>query len=638
MTSIASSEKPNLEGSESSQEHSAAGFWPLILGSIGVVYGDIGTSPLYALRESLLPASHDGLTGQEITGIVSLLLWTLTLIVTLKYVILMLQADNNGEGGTLSLLALTQKKLGRRTVLLTIGVIGASLFYGDAVITPAISVLSAVEGLKLVMPESGDWVLPITCAIMVGLFLVQSRGTGRIANWFGPIMILWFSVMALLGLVHIVDQPRILLAINPANAIRFIFNHGFVALVILGSVFLAVTGAEALYADMGHFGRRPIRVAWGTVVFPALALCYLGQGALLMSRPEALENPFFLLAPEWGRLPLVVLATVATIIASQAVITGAFSVTRQASQLGLLPRLDIRHTSAEQFGQIYIPAVNWLLFAVVMILVLTFRTSGDLAGAYGIAVTGDMVVTSTLAFLVFWHWWKWSVWLAAAVIVPLISLELVFLGANLLKVVDGGYVPLGMAAVLSFLMWTWLRGTTLVHAKAHRESVPLEDLVKIMCRSKPLQAKGTAVFLTSDVSVAPSALLHNIKHNGVVHELNLIATVQVADVPRVPAGERVRFESIQDTFMKVYLTFGYMEEPNVPKALAQAAKKEGLKLEIMSTSFFLSRRTFRASPNAGLPLWQDYFYIAMARSAADASSYYRLPTNRVLELGQQFVV
>lgn len=632
----AHAESKRNDGPGTSQ-HSTSGFWGLVLGSIGVVYGDIGTSPLYALREALYPASRDGLADQEVIGVVSLLIWTLTLIVTLKYVVLMLQSDNDGEGGTLSLLALAQKAFGRRGFLLIIGMIGASLFYGDAAITPAISVLSAVEGLKLVTQGLEGWVLPITSLILAALFFVQSRGTGRIANWFGPIMLVWFLVMAVLGLIHIGDRYDILLALNPVNAVKFIFDHGFVALVILGSVFLAVTGAEALYADMGHFGRRPIRIAWGTIVFPALALNYLGQGALILSRPEALENPFFLLAPEWALLPLVVLATVATIIASQAVITGAFSVTRQAIQLGLLPRLDIRHTSAEQAGQIYIPAVNVALFLAVMTLVLGFRSSSDLASAYGIAVTGDMVVTSTLAFLVFWRCWKWSLWLAAAVVLPLISLELVFLGANLLKVLDGGYIPLGMAAGLSFLMWTWVRGTSFVYAKARAESVPLDELVKIMCRSKPLQAKGTAVFLTSDPTVAPSALLHNIKHNGVLHEQNLITTVQIADVPRVPDDERVRIEPIEGSFVRVFLTFGYMEEPNVPRAFARA-KKDGLKFEIMSTSFFLSRRTFRVSPHAGLPLWQDYFYIAMARSASNASDFYRLPTNRVLELGQQFVV
>jgi KUP system potassium uptake protein len=388
---------------------------------------------------------------------------------------------------------------------------------------------------------------------------------------------------------------------------------------------------------MGHFGRQPIRVAWGLVVFPALALNYLGQGALILSQPDALENPFFLLAPEWGLLPLVVLATAATIIASQAVITGAFSVTQQAIQLGLLPRLEIRHTSSEQFGQIYIPAVNWLLLVTVLLLVWTFGTSSGLASAYGIAVTGDMVVTSVLAFLVFWKFWKWSVWLAAIVIAPLIALELVFLGANLLKVLDGGYVPLGMAVVLSLLMAVWIRGTARTYAKAHKDAISLDDLCRILGRSKPLQARGTAVFLTSDASIAPSALLHNLKHNGVLHEQNLILTIRIANRPRANVDERVRIEDLPYPFKRVFLTFGYMEEPNVPKALALARKK-GLKFEIMATSFFLSRRAFVASSHSGLPLLEDNLYIAMARSAADASRFYSLPTNRVVELGQQFVV
>jgi KUP system potassium uptake protein len=609
----------------------------LLIGSIGVVYGDIGTSPLYALRESLVHASHDGLIDSEVIGVVSLLLWTLTLIVTLKYVILILQADNNGEGGNLSLLALAQKALGRRGFLLTIGVVGAALFYGDAVITPAISVLSAVEGLKLVTPAFEHWVLPITSAILIALFFVQSRGTGHIARWFGPITLFWFIVMAVLGLMHIDDRPDILLAINPVNAIGFIYQHGFIALVVLGSVFLAVTGAEALYADMGHFGRRPIRAAWGAVVFPALALNYLGQGGLILSQPNALENPFFLLAPEWALLPLVILATVATIIASQAVITGAFSVTQQAIQLGLLPRLEIRHTSAEQFGQIYIPSVNWLLCIAVLLLVWTFRTSSGMANAYGIAVTGDMVVTSLLAFIVFWRFWKWSVSFALAIIAPLIGLEFVFLSSNLLKFLDGGYVPLGMAAALCAVMWVWIRGTTITYAKAQKDPVSLNDLIQMLNRSKPLRTKGTAVFLTADATHAPSALLHNLKHNGVLHERNIILTVQVAGTPRVPDDERVQIEPMPDSFTRIFLTYGYMEEPNVPKGLA-VARRQGLRFEIMSTSFFLSRRTFRASSHVGLPLWQDHFYITMARFAADPSSFYRLPTNRVVELGQQFVI
>ena len=639
MTDAKVSVERALDGSNLPEhsEHSKAGFWPLVIGAIGVVYGDIGTSPLYALRESLRPAAENGLNDSEVIGVVSLLLWALTLIVTLKYVVLILQADNNGEGGILSLLALAQKALGRKPFLLAIGVVGASLFFGDAAITPAISVLSAVEGLKLLTPALDEWVLPITSVILIALFLVQSHGTGPIARYFGPVTLIWFLTMAALGLVHIGDRPDVLLAVNPLSAIGFLYDHGLTALVILGSVFLAVTGAEALYADMGHFGRAPIRFAWGVLIFPALALNYLGQGALILSRPDALENPFFLLAPPWALLPLVILATLATIIACQAVITGAFSVTKQAILLGLLPRMEIRHTSEEQFGQIYIPAVNWALFVAVILLAWTFGSSTKLANAYGIAVTGDMVVTSTLAFLVFWKWWKWPIWLAAAVIAPLLVIEFVFLGSNLLKVFDGGYVPLGVASGLSFLMWIWIRGTNFVTTRADRKSVALEQFDAFVDDAKPLQAKGTAIFLTSDATIVPSALLQNLNHNGVLHERNIILTVRIANAPRVPDGERLEIAALPGSFTLMIVTFGYIEEPNIPKVLATAGA-QGFDIDMKTTSFFLSRRTFQASSKIGLPLWQDYFYITMARSATDASSFYKLPTNRVLELGQQFIV
>src|SRR3954447_13602195 len=468
--------------------HSAS-FWPLVLGSIGVVYGDIGTSPLYALRESLAHASHDGLLDSEVIGVVSLLLWTLMLLVTLKYVILILQADNNGEGGNLSLLALAQKAIGRRGFLLGIGVVGASLFFGDAVITPAISVLSAVEGLKLVTPALGAWVLPITSAILIALFVVQSHGTGRIARGFGPITLLWFCVMAILGLINIGERLDILLAINPVNAISFIYRHGFIALVVLGSVFLAVTGAEALYADMGHFGRLPIRFAWGTVVFPALVLNYLGQGALIMSRPERLENPFFLLYPEWALLPMVILATVATIIASQAVITGAFSLTQQAIHLGLLPRFTVTRTSETEKGQIYIPRVNWYLLTAVVLVVITFKSSSALAAAYGIAVTGTMVVTSALAFLAIRYSWRWTATAAAAVMGPLMLIDLVFLGANLLKIHEGGWMPLAVAGGLMVVMLTWRRGTGILAEKARRDDIQLQHIIEAL-EKKPPQRIG----------------------------------------------------------------------------------------------------------------------------------------------------
>ncbi|MFT3972773.1 MAG: potassium transporter Kup [Amaricoccus sp.] len=617
---------------EAEAEHRPQSFWKLVIGSVGVVYGDIGTSPLYAMREGLAAAGRDGLTEEEVIGIVSLLLWTLILIVTVKYVILILRADNRGEGGTLSLLALAQQALGKRTRLLFIlGVAGAALFYGDASITPAISVLSAVEGLKLVTPNFDPYVLPVTVVILTGLFWAQSSGTARISVFFGPITVVWFLVVAALGIYHAGDRPMIFTAFNPIEAMRFIVLHGTGSLVVMGSVFLAVTGAEALYADMGHFGRGPIRTAWFSLIFPALALNYIGQGSLVLANPDAVHNPFFLMAPSWALVPLVLLATCATVIASQAVISGTFSLTQQAVQLGLLPRLEIQHTSASQVGQIYMPRVNWTLMVIVLSLVLLFESSDALASAYGIAVTGAMLIDSMLAFVVFRSLWKWPLLVCIAVMAPLATIELAFFGANLLKLFEGGFVPLIFASIIGLLMTTWVRGTAIVNRKAHSGSVPLEQLVAMLKKSKPAQAPGTAVFLTSDPEVAPSALLHNLKHNHVLHSRNVIVTVQVTTMPRVADADRLDLEQISDTFWRIKLTFGYMEVPNVPRALA-LARKEGLALEMMSTSYFLNRRSFRpATDRAVMPLWQDKLFITMTKAATDATGFYRLPSNRVLE-------
>lgn len=618
--------------------HGKSSLFAMALGSVGVVYGDIGTSPLYAFREALAHTAKDGLTRLEVTGVVSLLIWALTLVVTLKYVVFVMQADNRGEGGTLSLVALAKSAIGARSsAVFVIGVLGASMFFGDAVITPAISVLSAVEGLKLITPAFDQAVVPITIVILIALFGVQSFGTGRVAALFGPITAFWFLCMAVSGAVHVSDDPAILMALNPLSAVEFVIEHRFMALIVIGSVFLAVTGAEALYADMGHFGRPPIRLAWFVLVFPSLTLNYLGQGALVLAHPEAMENPFFLLVPESLRLPYVVLATVATVIASQAVITGAFSLTQQAVQLGLLPRLESRHTSETQAGQIYLPRVNWVLLAGVLALVVFFRSSTALANAYGISVTGEMVMSSLLAFVVVWKAWRWPLGLAVAVVAPFLSLELIFLSANLLKVLDGGWMPITLAACVSITMWTWVRGTRIVYEKSHRESVPLADLVKMLARSHPVRVPGTAVFLTSDPEIAPSALMHNLKHNTVLHTKNVVLTVKVSTAPRVAEEQRIRIEPLNEDFTKVTLTFGYMEQPNVPKALA-LGRKQGLKFDIMSTSFFLNRRSFKASPQSGMPLWQDRLFIALTRMAANATDFYRIPSNRVVELGQQFTV
>ena len=612
--------------------------WKLVLGSIGVVYGDIGTSPLYALRESLHAAGRDGLTKGEVIGVISLLIWTLILIVTVKYVLLIMRADNRGEGGTLSLVALVQQALRRRPVwLLSIGVVGISLFFGDAIITPAMSVLSAVEGLALVTPGFSPFVVPLTLAIIVVIFVVQNRGTEQVSTFFGPIMVVWFVVMAGLGLWHLPGDWEILKALNPGHAVGFLLTEGWASFIVLGSVFLAVTGGEALYADMGHFGRRPIRLAWAGLVFPALTLSYLGQGALVLAHPEAAENPFFLMAPDWALLPLVVLATAATIIASQAVISGAFSMVQQAVQMGLLPRLEIQHTSDTQYGQIYLPRINFILGVGVVVLVVAFGSSTNLASAYGIAVTGDMVITTILAFVLFYKAWKWPLWLSLSVIVPLLTIELQFLAANLLKVFDGGYVPLAMAATVVLLMWTWVKGTIYVQKKARAGNVSLETLIGMLKKSHPAAAPGTAVFLTSDPEMAPSALMHNLKHNHVLHSQNFIVTVGVATTPTVPESDRITIERLSDNFARIRLSFGYMEQPNVPRALA-LARKSGEKFDIMSTSFFLNRRSFRPARNSGLPVWQERLFIAMTKSASDATDFYRLPSNRVVEMGQQLAI
>jgi KUP system potassium uptake protein len=616
-----------------------ARFPVLLLGCIGVVYGDIGTSPLYAFRESLRAAGEDGLLRADVMGIVSLLVWTLIMIVTLKYVLLIMRADNQGEGGTLSMVALIQQALHRRPVwLLGLGMAGVALFFGDAVITPAISVLSAVEGMVLVVPAFEQFVVPATLIIIVGLFFVQRHGTAAVSILFGPIMVVWFVTMAVLGLMHVGDDWSILKAFNPAYAVSFLFSNGYASFIVMGSVFLAVTGGEALYADMGHFGRRPIQLAWGGLVFPALTLSYLGQGALVLSHPEKAPNPFFLMAPDWALLPLVILATCATVIASQAVISGAFSMMKQAVRMGLLPRLEILHTSESQVGQIYLPKVNSLLAIGVICLVLAFGSSADLASAYGIAVTGVMLITSILASVLFVKVWKWSRLLTAFVIGPLVLIELVFLAANGTKFLDGGYIPVLMAAVICLLMWTWLRGSAHVLRQSRRHSVSIDSLTQMVGKSKRLQdVSGTAVFLTADPEVAPAALMHNIKHNQVLHAQNLIVGVTVATVPYVDEAQRLVITPINDRFTRIDLVFGYMEETNIPKALA-LGRRRGIKFDIMSTSFFLNRRSFKSDPKRGLPAWQEKLFIALTRNAADATSFYRLPTNRVIELGQQLVI
>ncbi|CAN7328062.1 potassium transporter Kup [Brevundimonas sp. LjRoot202] len=622
--------------------HVKAGKWGLIIGAIGVVFGDIGTSPLYAMREALHHSRSGGTAELAVLGVVSLVFWALILVVTLKYVVFLMKADNKGEGGTLALMALAQRAMGRRSGLVfLLGVCGAALFYGDGVITPAISVVSAVEGLRDA-PGIGSslspFILPIAAGILIALFMIQSRGTASVARYFGPLTAVWFLILAGLGLWHIFDDISILRALSPHYGVLFLIDNGFLGFVILGSVFLAVTGAEALYADMGHFGKAPIRQGWLIFVLPCLTLNYLGQGALVLAEPAALANPFWKMVPEFAYWPVLIMATIATVIASQAVITGAFSVTQQAVQLGLLPRIDIRNTSESQAGQIFVPSVNLMLMVGVLALVATFQTSTALAAAYGIAVTGSMFVDTLLAWFIVRRLWKWSLPVSLAALAPFLVIDLVFLTSNLLKIPQGAWFPLALGVILILIMWTWVRGTQIVTAKTRKDSLPLADLIEMLRARPPHRAPGTAIFLTSDPDIAPVALMHNLKHNKVLHEKNVILTVRTTDRPRVSAADRVRIEPISDDFKKLIVSYGFMERPNVPKALNLCRKQQGLKFDIMSTSFFLGRRSLVPSANQGMPLWQDRLYIFLMRNAANPTDFFHIPPGRVVELGTQVSV
>jgi KUP system potassium uptake protein len=622
------------------QSDSRSTFWTLTLGSIGVVYGDIGTSPLYAFREAVnAAAGPDGpITREAVLGVLSLILWALIVVVTLKYVLILLRADNRGEGGTLALMALAQAAVGKYAGMMVLcGIISAALFYGDAMITPALSVLSAIEGLKVATPAVDPYIVPLAVVILGVLFAVQSTGTARVAAFFGPVTAIWFVAIAISGVVAVAGDPEILLAFNPVHGVRFLAGHGLIGLVTLGAVFLAVTGAEALYADLGHFGRKPIQIAWVGLVLPSLALNYLGQGALVLANPKAIENPFFLLYPEWALLPMVLLATAATVIASQAVITGAYSLSQQAIQLGLLPRLEIRHTSEAHYGQIYMPRVNTFLLVGVLLLVALFRSSSALASAYGIAVTGTMVVTGVMGFVVVWKVWNWRPIAAAALMAPFLFIDLTFLTANLLKVVEGGWVPLAFGGLVMTVMYTWRRGSRLLFEKTRRQEIVLDELVRMLERKPPVRVPGTAVFLTSTPDCAPTALMHSLKHYKVLHEHNVILTIQSEHAPRVPTAERVSIESVGQTFTRVSLRFGFMERPNVPRALA-IARKLGWTFDIMSTSFFLSRRALKPAARSGMPRWQDRLFIMLARMANDATDYFQIPTGRVVEVGTQVTI
>ncbi|WP_432444581.1 potassium transporter Kup [Rhizobium leguminosarum] len=620
--------------------HETRGGLPsLVLAALGVVYGDIGTSPLYAFREAL----HATVGGPEayqenVLGILSLIVWALTIVVTLKYVTFVLKADNRGEGGTLSLMSLARESLrGRPKWVLVLGVTGASLFLGDAIITPAISVLSAVEGIQVVAPALSKWVVPITLTIIAALFFVQRFGTAGVASVFGPITALWFAVLGVSGAIHILDDPSVLGAINPVHAVRYVANNIASAVAVFGAVFLAVTGAEALYVDLGHFGRRPIVVAWFALVFPSLLLNYFGQGAFVLANPEMAAHPFFNMHPEWARIPMVCLATAATVIASQAVISGAYSLVRQAIHLNLLPRLQILHTSETHSGQIYMPRVNTLLFVFVAALVLFFRSSSGLSAAYGIAVTGEMLITSVLLFVVMRRIWSWKLVTTLAVIIPISLIDAGFLAANVAKFADGGWVPVAVAATMALIMQTWTAGRRLLISRTKADEIPLATIIDNLARKKPPTVPGTAIFLTSDVEGAPTALLHSLKHYKVLHERNVILSVVTATTPFVPDAQKIFLESFNPLFSRIVVTFGYMETPNIPRALV-LARKLGLKFDIMSTSFFLSRRTILPSRKGGLPFWQDRLFIALSRNASNATDYFGLPTGRVVELGLQTTI
>jgi len=612
----------------------------LTLGAIGVVYGDIGTSVLYAVKE-VFGSGHVPFTVANMYGVLSLFFWTLTIIVSVKYVVLVLRADNHGEGGLIAMLALASTAVRDRPrlrrVLLLVGIFGTALFYGDGVITPAISVLSAVEGLEVVSPAFKRYVIPITLLVLLALFVVQRRGTGGIGRFFGPVTLLWFVAIAALGLMHIVRHPEILLAVYPGYALDFALQNPGVTFIILGAVVLCVTGAEALYADLGHFGKRPIRLAWFAVVMPALTLNYFGQGALLLDNPAAVSNPFYKMAPDWALLPLVGLATVATVIASQALITGAFSVTKQAIQLGYLPRLRIEHTSETDTGQIYMPAVNWGLFAAIVLAVMLFKSSSNLAAAYGIAVTLDMLITTVLTFFVIRYGWGYPLALCAAATGVFLAIDIIFFASNLLKFADGGWFPLLIGSLIFTLMTTWKTGRQLLSESIRAESVDLRSFLDAVFVSPPVRVPGTAVFLSGELGSVPNALLHNLKHNKVLHQVNLFVTVCNHEVPRMPTASRLQVDGLGHDCWQVVVHYGFKDEPDLPRALAPL-RQQGVELEPMTTSYFLSRDTVIPTIGSGMVPWREKLFAQMHRNAGAAADFLKLPNNAVVELGSKIEI
>ena len=612
----------------------------LTLGAIGVVYGDIGTSVLYAVKE-VFGSGHVPFTPDNIYGILSIFFWTLTVIVSLKYVVLVLRADNNGEGGLIAMLALASQavkdKPRLRKVLLAVGIFGTSLFYGDGVITPAISVLSAVEGLEVVSPHFKQYVIPLTLVVLFCLFAVQKRGTSGIGKFFGPVTLIWFLTIAVLGVSHIVTHPEILWAMSPHHAVGFMWAHPGISFIILGAVVLCVTGAEALYADLGHFGKRPIRLAWFGVAMPALTLNYFGQGALLLAEPEAVKNPFFMMAPDWALVPLVVLATMATVIASQALITGAFSVTKQVIQLGYLPRLNILHTSVRDTGQIYIPLVNWGLFVAIVLAVVMFRSSSNLAAAYGIAVTLDMLITTILTFFVIRFGWGYPLALCVAATGFFFVVDLAFFASNLLKLFQGGWFPLMIGGGVFMLMMTWKQGRSLLNDKLRADAIDLKDFLESVFLSPPTRVDGTAVFLTAEPGAVPNALLHNLKHNKVLHRQNLFVTVRNHEVPWIGRDKRLQVEPLGHDCWQVVVQYGFKDDPDIPSALHQL-RVQGCDVEPMTTSYFLSRDTIIPTIGSGMAPWREKLFAQMHHNASGAADFLHLPSNAVVELGSKIEI
>jgi KUP system potassium uptake protein len=621
-------------------QNSKSSLAALTLGAIGVVYGDIGTSVLYAVK-AVFETGHISYVPDNVYGVLSILFWTLTVIVSIKYVVLVLRADNNGEGGLVAMLALASQavkdKPQLRGILLGIGMFGTSLFYGDGVITPAISVLSAVEGLEVVSPRFKEWVIPLTLVVLFLLFAVQKRGTAGLGRFFGPITLTWFMAIAVLGVSHILRHPEILQALNPLHALRFMGRQPLTAFIILGAVVLCVTGAEALYADLGHFGKRPIRLAWFAIAMPALTLNYFGQGALLLANPEAVKNPFFLMAPEWAQLPMVLLATAATVVASQALITGAFSVTKQVIQLGYLPRLNIQHTSVRDTGQIYIPAVNWGLFVAIVLAVVLFRSSTALGAAYGIAVTTDMLITTVLTFFVVRYGWKFPLALCIASTGWFFVVDFTFFASNLLKLMEGGWFPLMIGGAIFTLMTTWKHGRNLLNEKLRTDAIPLKDFLEAVFVSPPTRVEGTAVFLTAEPGTVPNAMLHNLKHNKVLHEHNLFVTVRNHEVPWVGINKRAEIEPMGHSCWQVILHYGFKNDPDVPRALEQI-RGHGCDIDRMTTSYFLSRDTVIPTIGSGMAPWREKLFAQMHHNASAAADFLHLPNNSVVELGSKIEI